>query len=296
MDGFLGGLEVVRAVVQTGSFVRAGTQVGLTQSGVSRTVARLEQAVGVRLFDRNARAVSLTDEGRRFYETVAPLVSAIEDAVDAAAGAKGQVRGRLRVNVDPWFSRYVLAPRLERFLRLHQELELELFASDTMGNLVADGIDVAVRFGAPLVAGLVTRRLLRTRIITCAAPSYLARHGRPRQPSDIEKHTCILFRDPATNRPFEWELHSKSTVLKLVARGPLYVNDATTAVGACVAGAGIAQLMEFGTQDLFASGALVNLFPNWCDELFPLYVYYPSNRLPAAKVRAFTDFIVASTG
>src|SRR3954471_16501860 len=111
MPALAGGLELLGAVVETGSFVRAGERVGLTQSGVSRSIARLEQRLGVRLFDRNARAVTLTQEGRRFHAQVAPLVAAIEDAADDAAQAR--VRGRLRVNVDAFFARYVLAPRLD---------------------------------------------------------------------------------------------------------------------------------------------------------------------------------------
>src|ERR1700722_2935604 len=106
----LAGLELLAAVVDTGSFVRAGERVGLTQSGVSRAVARLEGQVGVRLFDRNARAVVLTDEGRRFHERVAPLLDSLTEAVDSAAHSAQRVRGRLRINVDTFFARYVLAP------------------------------------------------------------------------------------------------------------------------------------------------------------------------------------------
>src|ERR1700761_4508063 len=107
-----GGIGVMAAVVETGSFARAGAALGLTHSGVSRAIARLEERVGVRLFDRNPRAVTLTDEGRRFHEAVRPLVEAIEVAFDAARAKKGLVRGRLRINIDPFLARYFLAPRL----------------------------------------------------------------------------------------------------------------------------------------------------------------------------------------
>src|SRR5271163_5361400 len=116
-DGrLLGGIGVLAAVVETGNFVRAAEMLGLTPSGVSRAVARLEARVGVRLFDRTPRAVSLTDEGRRFHAQVMPLLSGLEEAVSEAAGAAASVRGRLRVNVDPWFARLVLAPRIAGFL------------------------------------------------------------------------------------------------------------------------------------------------------------------------------------
>jgi DNA-binding transcriptional LysR family regulator len=153
----LGGIGVLAAVVESGSFVRAGKALGLTPSGVSRAVARLEARVGVRLFDRTPRAVTLTDEGRRFHATVIPLLSALEDAATDASGSATAVRGRLRVDVDPWFARFVLVPRLPRFLEAHPELSIELVVRDTLGELVAEGFDAAVRFGEPEPLGLIAR-------------------------------------------------------------------------------------------------------------------------------------------
>src|SRR5580658_3082241 len=180
-SSLLAGLELLAAVAETGSFVRAGERVGLSQSGVSRAVARLEEQVGVRLFDRNARAVVLTDEGRRFHEQVAPLLAALEEAVEGAGSAAARVRGRLRINADGAASR-ILAPHLPRFLAAHPELQLEVVVRDTIGDLVTEGFDAAVRFGEPQGSGVIARRLLRTRILTCASPAYLARHGRPKHP------------------------------------------------------------------------------------------------------------------
>jgi DNA-binding transcriptional LysR family regulator len=149
-DGrLLGGIGVLAAVVETGNFVRAAEMLGLTQSCVSRAVARLEARVGVRLFDRTPRAVTLTDEGRRFHAQVAPLLAGLEEAASEATSAATVVRGRLRVNVDPWFARLVLAPRLSRFLLAHPALSVELMVRDTLGDLVTEGFDAAVRFGEP---------------------------------------------------------------------------------------------------------------------------------------------------
>lgn len=292
----LGGLDLLTAIVQTGSFVHAGARVGLTQSGVSRAVARLEQRVGVRLFDRNARAVGLTDEGRRFHEQVAPLVAALEDAIDGAARAAGRVRGRLRISVDPPSAHYVFAPRLAAFLAAYPELEVELAVRDRIGNLVTEGFDAAVGFGEPMPSGVVARRLLDTRIITCASPAYLARHGRPRHPRDLTRgHTCVLFVDPRTGRPFDWEFHRGRQRMRVTVNGRLLVNDIATAIGACVGGHGIAQPMELSVGELLRDGTLVELFPRWQDERFPLYLYHPSRNLPPAKLRAFIDFVVMSS-
>jgi DNA-binding transcriptional LysR family regulator len=294
-DGrLLGGIGVLAAVVETGNFVKAAEMFGLTPSGVSRAVARLEARVGVRLFDRSPRAVLLTDEGRRFHAQVAPLLAELEEATSQAAGSAGAVRGRLRVNVDPWFARLILAPRLPGFLAAHPQLSLELVVRDVLGDLVAEGFDVAVRFGELEPSGVIARKLIETRIFTCAAPAYLASHGTPRHPRDLERHECILFRDPTTGRPFTWEFHRAGKIVKVNAAGRLVMNDLATKLAACAAGHGVAQTFEFGLAPLLASGALKQILPDWTDERFPLYAYHPSRRLPPAKVRAFIDFVVES--
>jgi DNA-binding transcriptional LysR family regulator len=294
-DGrLLGGISVLAAVVETGNFVRAAEALGLTQSGISRAVARLEDRVGVRLLDRTPRAVSLTDEGRRFHAQVAPLLAGLEEAASEAAGAAHAVRGRLRVNVDPWFARLVLAPRLSGFLAAHPQLSIELLVRDKLGDLVSEGIDVAVRFGEPEPSGLIARKLLETRILACAAPAYLARRGRPRHPRDLVRHECLLFRDPATGRPFPWEFHRAGKVVEIEVTGSLVMNDLATKLSACIAGHGIAQTIEFGLDSLLASGELVQILGDWAEERFPLYAYHPSRHLPPAKVRAFLEFVVAS--
>ena len=294
-----GGLDLLAAVVQTGSFVAAGERFGLSQSGTSRAIARLEQQVGVRLFDRNARAVTLTDEGRRFHERVAPLVAQLAGAIESASSATTRVRGRLRVNVDMFFARYVLASRIDRFLARYPELSVELVTRDHTSqlDLIAGGFDIAVRFDRPTAGSLVARRLLGTRIVTCASPAYLARQGRPLHPRDLARaHECILFVDPKTGLPYDWDFVSgHKRIRRVPVHGRLIVNDVATALGACLAGHGVAQLMELGTEQLRADGTLVELFPRWHDELFPLYAFQPSRHLPPAKVRAFLDFIVEST-
>jgi len=293
-DGrLLGGVGVMAAVVETGNFARAGDALGLTQSGVSRAVARLETRIGVRLFDRTPRAVTLTDEGRRFHQSVVPLLTGLEEAATDAAGSAATPRGRLRVDVDPWFARLVLAPRLPGFLATYPALSLELTIRDALGDLVGEGVDVAVRFGLPEPSALIARKLFETRMLTCAAPSYIARHGKPRRPRDLERHECLLFRDPVTGRPFRWEFHKRGKIVVANVTGRLVLNDLASKLAACIAGQGVAQTFALGVDALLERGELVQLLPDWSEERFPLYVYYPSRRLPPAKVRAFIDFAVS---
>ena len=184
----------------------------------------------------------------------------------------------------------MLAPRLAELSKRYPELELELLTRDGIGDLVAEGVDLALRFGPPPGVSPVARLLLKTRILTVASPGYLKRHGTPIEPTDLTHHACIQFRDPLTGRPFPWEFHRKRKIIKVDVSGPFVMTDVGTMLEACVAGAGIAQVMEFGAMDYLYRGRLVELFPDWPDETFPLYVFHPSRHHVPAKVRAFIDF------
>ena len=287
----LGGVNTLAAVVESGSFVKAAEALGVTQSAVSRAVSRLETRLGIRLLHRTTRSVKLTAEGQRFYEEIAPMLCGIRDAVTSATGAAAVVSGRLRVNIDPFVSRLLLAPQIGSFLNRYPELSLELITRDSLGDLIGEGFDVAVRFGDPPTSSLVVRKVLETRILTVAAPSYIERHGRPTKPSELTRHHCIQFRNPGTGQPFEWEFHRGRKIVPVKTSGRLLLTDVGTMLGACIAGVGIAQVMALGIQDLLDDGQLVELFPDWPEEKFPLFALYPSRTLPPAKLRAFLDFV-----
>jgi DNA-binding transcriptional LysR family regulator len=282
---------VLAAIVEGGSFARAADALGLSRSGVSRAVSRLEARIGVRLLDRTTRAVALTDEGRRLYSEVVPLLAGIEDAVTVTSGSSVAVRGRLRVNVDAFFSRLLFTPHISEFLSLYPNLSLELVARDQLGDLVGEGFDIAVRFGTPPDSSLVARKLLETRTIAVASPAYLEVHGRPTVPSDLVNHACIQVRDSLTGRPIEeWQFRQGDKVVEVRTTGRLMVAEFGTMLGACLEGVGIARVKAIGVQHLIQQGALVELLPDWSGESYPLYALYPSRNLPAAKVRAFIDF------
>jgi DNA-binding transcriptional LysR family regulator len=274
-------------------FVRAGEVLGLSDSGVSRAVARLEKRLGVRLIERTTRALRLIEEGARFYAEAAPLLARLGEAAAALTDGLAAVRGRLRVEMDPFFSRLVFAPQIDRFLTRFPELELDLVATDIPGDLVAHGFDCAVRFGEPIASGLIARKLLDTRILTVAAPLYLERHGRPTKPADLVGHRCIQYRDPQSRRLFAWEFRRRDEVVPVEVSGTLKVGDVGTLLAACTAGVGVAQIIALGSRHLLDSGALVELFPDWPDEVFPLYTYHLSRHQLPAKVRALTDLCAA---
>jgi DNA-binding transcriptional LysR family regulator len=299
IDGRLfGGLVVLAAVADTRSFGRAAQRLGMTQSGVSKAIAKLEARLGAPLIHRTSRAVELTDEGRALHERVAEHLAGIGEAAAEISKTRETVRGKLRVNVDPLFSRVVLSPKLSEFLLQNPQMELRIETRDRIADLVSDGFDLAVRFGEPAPSALIARRILDARILTVASPIYIARHGRPSHPQDLasEPHQCIRAIDTSTGRPFDWEFRRGKELISVAVNGRLTVTDSGTKLGACLAGFGIAQVIDLGLDHHFRSGALVNLFPDWSDERFPLYVYYVSRNYLPAKVRAFIDFIVKSLG
>jgi len=165
-----------------------------------------------------------------------------------------------------------------------------LIMRDSVGDLVADGFDLALRFGEPPQGWFVARKLIETRVLTVASPSYIKAKGKPGHPKEIEERDCIDFYDAANARPYDWEMKRKKEVLPLRIKARLLVSDSGTLIGACEAGAGIGQILEIGCEQLLRSGRLVELFPEWSDERFPLYAIYPSRLHRAAKVRAFIEF------
>jgi DNA-binding transcriptional LysR family regulator len=288
---------VLAAIVEGGSFARAADALGLTRSGVSRAVSRLETSVGVRLLDRTTRSVALTDEGRRLYGEIGPLLSGIEDAFTQTAGCSAAVRGRLRVNVSAFFATTMFAPFTGEFLERYPELSLELVTRDQLGDLVADGFDIAVRFGNPPSSSLVARKLLETRTVTVASPSYIEKFGRPTHPSELAKHKCIQVRDALSGEPLQdWEYRQGRKVVSVRTAGRIVVTEFGPVIGACLGGAGIARVKAIGVQDLLANGRLVDLLPDWPGQPFSLYALYPAGPHPAAKVRAFIDFVVERVG
>ncbi len=206
------------------------------------------------------------------------------------------MHGRLRINVDPLFSRMLLFPNLSEFLLQNPQLELRIETRARIADLVSDGFDLAVRFGEPTPSALIARRVFDARVLTVASPIYIKRHGRPAHPRDLEgaDHQCIQAIDPSTGRSFDWEFWRGNEKLSVAVNGRLTVTDSGTKLSACLAGFGIAQVIDLGLELQFATGALIHLFPDWSDERFPLYVYHVSRNHVPPKVRRFIDFLVAS--
>lgn len=289
----MNGMGVFVAIVDAGSFAAAGDALEMSQPGVSRAIARLEARLGVRLFDRTTRSVTLTQDGQRFHAMVTPLLAGLEEAADSASRGPSVVRGRLRVNIDPAMARLLTGALLGEFMRAYPEIQLELVTRDRLGDLVGEGFDLALRFGEPAATNLQAIEVLDTRVLTVATPDYLNRHGRPQAPEDLAEHRCIQFRDAEQGRLYDWAFRSGRQRVQVTTEGALTVNDINLVHSFCLAGEGVAQVLAIGNGPLLEAGSLVDLFAQWSDARIPLYALLPPRMTPAAKSRALVDFVSA---
>lgn len=287
----MNGMGVFAAIVEAGSFAAAGDMLDMSQPGVSRVIARLEARLGVRLFDRTSRAVSLTEDGQRFHQLVMPLLAGLQEAADSTTRGATVLRGRLRVNLDPLMSRLLEQAPIGAFLRNHPELQLELATRTRLGDMVGEGFDLALRFGEHPGSHVHGEKLLESRLVTVAAPAYLARCGRPVTPEQLCEHTCIQFREPEHGRLQDWVFQRGRQRLEVPVTGALTVSDVGSLQRYCLEGEGVAQMLVVGCEAALKDGSLVELFSEWPDERVALYALTPARQRLAAKTRAFLDFV-----
>jgi LysR family transcriptional regulator for bpeEF and oprC len=286
----LTGVEAFVAVVRTGSFVRAGDALDLSTSAVSRSVARLERALGVRLLQRTTRKVALTDEGRAYHGHCEHMLDAFNQANEAVQQHRATLAGRLRVEVAVSFGRIVLMPALPAFVQAHPALELQIGMSDRVADLIEDGIDVAVRVGEQRDSSLVAQTIGRTRWTTVAAPSLVARKSL-RRPADLTRLPSVDFLYPSTGRPRPWYFERDGVREELPPSARLGVGSGEALVDAAVLGLGVVQTLDILVEAHLRAGRLVRLLRGWEAPGPPISVVYPSGRYVSARVRAFTEFV-----
>ncbi len=277
-------VEVVRA----GSFTAAAAKLELPKATVSRRVAALEAALGVRLLNRTTRALSLTDPGRRYYDASLGGLAAIDGANRAARGDQDAPGGTVRVSLPAEDS--FLAEAAAAFLERYPDIRLEFVLTDDRLDLIAEQIDVAFRGGELEDSSLIARKVAPGRRILCASPGYLDRVGRPRLLADLEGHDAVIHGRSLTNAI--WVLDGPDGVGRVQVQGRLAANSVTFALRAARAGIGIAFLPDAVAAADLDAGRLERVLPDWETASGGLYVVYPSNRHQPAAVRAFVDFVM----
>ncbi|ACL58345.1 LysR family transcriptional regulator [Methylobacterium nodulans] len=292
MDRFGEMLVFVRAV-EDGGFSAAGRSLTMTPSAVSKLIGRLENRLGVTLFHRASRTVTLTAEGEAFYTSALRAIEAIEEAEASVFGGRA-AKGTLRIRSMPTFATHQLAPLVPAFRRLHPALRLDFVLSMEPGNLLDGGVDVAIHVGELADSSLVARRFSSTRWIICAAPAYLAARGIPTSLADLAAHECLNF--PTTAPWSIWSVRDgPGTLRRLKPAGSVAANQGQMLLAMARAGAGIVRLAEFHIVGDLRSGRLVELLPeHHSGAEDPIYALYSSRRYLSQRIRVFLEFLDAS--
>ena len=290
----LNDILVFLAIVDAGSFVAGGQAMGLTRSAAGKAVARLEDRLGVRLLNRTTRTLSLTDEGRIFYDRGLQIVSAIEDAEASVAQQGGKPKGLLRLTVPDAFGRLVVLPLLKQFLSDWPDIQVEISFSDRVADLFEEGFDLAVRIGVTSSDNrLVSRVVAKYRALLCAAPSYLEQRGNPESIDQLSRHDCLFFSSRA--RKQSWRLRDGSGGwTKVQGQSRLRLDSGEAIRDAAVAGLGIGLLPEFLVTADLEAGRLCHVLPAVETDEVKIITVYPTKRFLEPRVRHFIDLMVAS--
>ncbi len=284
-------LQIFVRTVETGSFSKVAREFGLTQPSVSRIIAALEERLGVKLFTRTTRQLSLTAAGEALLPGAREALSGVEGAESAARGANTLV-GLLRLAMPATYGTRQIVPVLPGFLEQHPDLRIDLLMSDRFENLIAEGADIALRLGNLPDSSFVTRKLAAVRRLFVAAPSYLARRGTPKSLGDLGQHH--LIGSPSDGDDLKWTAR-RADVLEIQPVSPrIRTPSAAGAVACAVAGLGIAIVSTWMSDQELSSGALVEILPGYQLDPAIAHIVFPAGRHPSAKARALSDFLEAA--
>jgi DNA-binding transcriptional LysR family regulator len=278
-----------------GSFAGAGKALGISASGVSKSVARLETRLGLRLFQRTTRALSLTDDGQDFYRQCDRILEELEEAERSMSDRAASPTGVLKVELPAALGRMRIAPALAQLTGRYPDLRVEASFSDQLTDLFEAGLDAVVRIGDPNDTRLMVRRVGEVQHIVCAAPSYIEAHGEPRSPSDLARFACIARAANGATCPGAWKFATpdEGVPFELEPSGRLRFDSSDVIIDAGVAGAGLVQLHRYMAEPYLKSGQLVQVLSDYAATGTPVSVLFPSSRHLAPKVRVFIDFVAA---
>jgi DNA-binding transcriptional LysR family regulator len=278
---------------EAGSFSEAARRLGLTPAAVGKNIARLEGSLGVRLFQRSTRSLSLTEAGRQFLDEVGGSLSTIQNAIANLASAGGQPTGTLRVSMPHNFGRQYIVPALAGFLERYPAISPDWAFDNHPVDLIAQGYDAALGGGFDLSPGVVARRLAPAHRVLVASAAYLAQHGTPKSPADLHEHDGILIRSPQTGRIRPWALENRGKQqFPITLRVRMTMSDPGASCDAAAMGLGIALINYSEALSRLENGTLVRVLPAWHVDGGAVSIYYPAQKLLPAKTRAFVEYVI----
>ncbi|MGX7743303.1 LysR substrate-binding domain-containing protein [Rhodopseudomonas parapalustris] len=279
-------LEAVLAIVRRGSFRSAALELGLSTTALSNAIGKLEREIGVRLFNRTTRSVSLTDAGRTFVDQIRPALAAIHDAMHVARSQQETPSGTLRINAFATAAREILAPLILEFLRRYPQVQIDLVTEGRLIDVFAEGFDLGVRSADFVPSDTIAVPLGPVRFAVVSTQAFLNSREVPRIPHDLLQHPCIRIRLP-NGALYRWQFEKDGQSVQLDVAGPLTLDEATLARIAVLEGCGFGFFMEPDVREDLAAGRLVQVLTDWTPPGAPLCLYYPSRKNPSAAFRAF---------
>lgn len=277
-------------VAELSSFTRAADALELSRAVVSTQIADLERHLGVKLFHRTTRRVSLTADGSEYLDRSRRILADVAAADESVKRTRLRPQGRLRVDVPVAFGRHLLLPALPRFTERYPELALEVHYNDRIVDLIAEGVDIAVRGGPVRDKNLTAREVCHTRLLTCASPAYLAKHGVPATPEQLRGHRLIGQLSGKTGRPRKWLFQKEGQRQQLKLPYALTFNSNEAPVAAAIRGVGIVQTVDVLVAEALAKGRLQVVLKDWSAVGAHMAIVYPAALRGATKVRVFADF------
>lgn len=290
-------LRAFRAIAEHGSFTRAAAALDVTPSALSQTVQQLEKTLGTRLLQRTTRRVGLTEAGQEMLQRIAPALNELDLALDAIRQHGDRPRGTLRITVPSVVAQAIIGPMLGEFMARWPDVQLDIRVENGFTDLIADGLDAGIRLGEHLQRDMVAIPIGGpTRAVVVGSPAYFKRHGRPKEPKDLQGHNCIKHRMTGSGAIYRWEFAHRSGPQKgrwyeIAVDGSLTVNDVPLAILAAEDGIGLTFLLEISVRAALDAGRLESVLDPWLPPFDGLYLYYPSRFQVPPKLRVFIDFI-----
>ena len=286
-------MAIFARVVETGGVTRAADSLGVPKATATTLIQKLEMTLGVRLLNRTTRRVSVTPDGAAYYERCVAILGMVRETEESLGKQHATPRGRLRVDVPTLMARSVFVPALPQFFSRYPDIELALACSERRADLIEEGIDCAVWSGEIEESNFVARRVGFLYFATCAAPSYIAKYGRPQHPDELVRHRCINHFSPRTGKLIDWVFSKNAVRVQTSLQGHIALEDENSYVAAAEAGLGIAQIPAFVLKEAMERGSLDLVLGDWFPEPSPLYVVYPQHRHLSVRIRVFVDWVAA---
>lgn len=285
-------LNTFLLTAELGNFSAASRAIGVTPAAISKSINELEQELGVRLFHRNTRSLSLTEDGISFLNDIKPVLTTLDGVLNKTRNAMLLPEGKLKVNVPESFGKNFIIPLIPEFLKTYPEMRLDLYLQDKKVDPTIEGFDVSIGNLEEVDSGIVARDLCQLQLVTIASARYLKRNAVPKTPADLKFHNCISYKQLSSGRIIPWRYNVGKEIVTLNPTGNLSLSNIEAVANCVKADIGIACVGMWHVKKELSDGSIIELFNKFRPEPLKVKIYYPSKNLQSKKVRVFIDYLI----